>query len=116
MALLAASVLASRWGMGKHIWAASMQKIVEMKRVGFYLRTTHTYTDLFHVALICLDIRLYFRTLHYQNLDLDVLPTDIWNELDDMDMSHSFGTLASWKYDRTPRLPRPDPLFLERVR
>lgn len=81
-----------------------------------YLRTTHTYTDLFHVALICLDIRLYFRTLHYQNLDLDVLPTNIWNELDDLDMSHSFGTLASWKYDRTPRLPRPDPLFLERVR
>jgi hypothetical protein len=72
------------------------------------------YANSFRVAIICLDIRVHFRIIHYQNFDLNVLPTHLWNELDDLDMSYTFDALGSWKYDCTSRLPRPDSLFLGR--
>lgn len=114
MALLAASILAGKWGMGKHIWATSLQKIVEMKRVRLPLKTIRlTYTDFLLVDLICLDYGLYFRAIYHQSIHIDVLSPYIWDELDDLDLPRTFSSVASWEHDCASCLSRADLLFLE---
>ncbi|KAJ5095079.1 hypothetical protein N7532_007370 [Penicillium argentinense] len=63
MALLAASILAGHWGMGKHIWATTLQKVVEMKRILF----AWIFVYIFELFVIKVSILMFYRRIFGMN-------------------------------------------------
>ncbi|OQE28590.1 hypothetical protein PENSTE_c003G07442 [Penicillium steckii] len=63
IALLAAAVVVGSWGMGKHIWATSLDKIVEGKKVLF----AWLFVYIFELFIIKASILMFYRRIFGMN-------------------------------------------------